>query len=500
MTRPVEMLREAAGCLRRALLDVSPDSADRGRLLVELATVERGFDPAAAVRHVFYAAPLLPTARERAEAVARLAPATLVHELGRDLVAEVSAELAGTDRDLALRLEARSRYATLDDPAALDLAADRLAGLGMGTGGERELLTVLAYAATVGAKAPADEIARLMVGVLDREPAAPDRVHTALPLAMLALVAVDRSALLLPWLDTAQGAERALALVFLGRVGEAKEAALAATAHPVAMTALSMAALELRDPELTNRVLALPHGKHPCFDVHAQLLRASATALAGDFRQALDEVLTCGRKLDRAGWVNPVLFRWQTTAALLHHQLGDRDAALGLATDARTRALAWGAASGIGGASRVVGHLTPGRPGVELLREAVAVLESSDNVLEQAKARLALGTRLRSAGDPTASEVLRAARELAGAAGMPWLAAQSGGLLSATDTVEPGRPLTRSEARVVELAAGDRTNHEIAEFLGISCRAVEKHLTNSFRKLGIRRRTELAGALAAGSA
>jgi DNA-binding CsgD family transcriptional regulator len=477
--------------LRRALLDVPPDSVDRARLLVELAMMERGCDPAAAAWHVFYAAPLLPTARDRAEALTRLAPATLVHEPMQDLLTEVAAELGAGE--LAPRLEARLRYATLDDPAALDAATHQLTGLGTDT----ELLTVLTYAATVGAKTPASEAARLMVTVLDREPATPEHVHTALPLAALTLVAADRVAPLLPWLDTAlataQGAEqavvraeRALALVYLGRAREARSLALEVAGSPLAATALSMVALELRDPELTNRVLAQRHE-----DVFARLLRVSATALAGDFPGALAQALECGRRLDRAGWVNPVLFRWQLSAALLHDHLGDREAALALATDARTRALAWGAASGIGRASRVLGHLTPDQPGVDLLRDAVEVLEGSDNLLERAKARLALGTRLRSVGDPGSGEVLRAARGLASEAGAPWLA---GGLLA----VAPGRPLTRSETRVVELATGDRTNHEIAELLGITCRAVEKHLTNSFRKLGIRRRTELAGALAAG--
>jgi DNA-binding CsgD family transcriptional regulator len=48
---------------------------------------------------------------------------------------------------------------------------------------------------------------------------------------------------------------------------------------------------------------------------------------------------------------------------------------------------------------------------------------------------------------------------------------------------------------VAELAAGGRTNREIADALFITVKAVEWHLGNSYRKLDIRGRGQLAGAL-----
>ncbi|MER6396744.1 helix-turn-helix transcriptional regulator, partial [Kitasatospora sp. NPDC001603] len=55
--------------------------------------------------------------------------------------------------------------------------------------------------------------------------------------------------------------------------------------------------------------------------------------------------------------------------------------------------------------------------------------------------------------------------------------------------------LTDSELRICRLATAGHSNAEIAAMLHLAVRTVETHLTNSFRKLGVRRRAELAGAL-----
>ena len=59
----------------------------------------------------------------------------------------------------------------------------------------------------------------------------------------------------------------------------------------------------------------------------------------------------------------------------------------------------------------------------------------------------------------------------------------------------PSDDLTEAERRVARLAADGRHNKEIAAELFLSVGTVERHLTNAYRKLGVRSRTELAGRL-----
>ena len=55
--------------------------------------------------------------------------------------------------------------------------------------------------------------------------------------------------------------------------------------------------------------------------------------------------------------------------------------------------------------------------------------------------------------------------------------------------------LTPSELRVAERAAAGQTNRAIAEALFVTPKTVELHLRNAYRKLGARKRSDLAGLL-----
>ncbi|MBV8711368.1 MAG: helix-turn-helix transcriptional regulator [Solirubrobacterales bacterium] len=55
--------------------------------------------------------------------------------------------------------------------------------------------------------------------------------------------------------------------------------------------------------------------------------------------------------------------------------------------------------------------------------------------------------------------------------------------------------LSGTEAEIARLVAAGRTNREVAAALHLSARTVEWNLSKLYRKLGVRSRTELAGAL-----
>jgi DNA-binding CsgD family transcriptional regulator len=58
----------------------------------------------------------------------------------------------------------------------------------------------------------------------------------------------------------------------------------------------------------------------------------------------------------------------------------------------------------------------------------------------------------------------------------------------------PGRPLTRREAQVLRLVAQGHTDRQIAAALGVSEDTVGRHLTHTYRKLGVATRAAASAA------
>ncbi|MGW4824340.1 AAA family ATPase [Streptomyces sp. NPDC004227] len=304
--------------------------------------------------------------------------------------------------------------------------------------------------------------------------------------------------------DDAMGhARRALFHIARGRLPQAREQAeriaeLAGTigeeSRCFVYGVLGALALSARDVHLGSRIVAEAAGRAfaPIPAALLSLLRMAEQAQAGAADTALETALECGRQLECAGWRNPVLFPWRPWAISLSQQLGDHHLARTLAAEECARAREWGAPVAIGRALRLRARADGADDRVDLLREAVATLRDSANELELFMAVRDLGRLL---GDGAEGrEALREAGELAESCGVPWLA----GPVSAE-----GRPsvpvvrsaLTRTESRVASLVVNGLTNQEIAAELQVSARAVEKHLTNSYRKLGITGRRELAAVL-----
>jgi DNA-binding CsgD family transcriptional regulator len=229
--------------------------------------------------------------------------------------------------------------------------------------------------------------------------------------------------------------------------------------------------------------------------------RARVLAARGDAAAALENFLAAGRALQAALMPNPALLPWRTGAAIAAARLGHADEARALADEDVALARRFGAARPIGIALRGRGLATGS---VDDLEQAVRVLQDSPAQLELARATIDLGAALRRDGRRAiAREHLRlgfdmarrfeahaleraAAEELAAAGGRARPRSQSGAASS----------LTPSERRVAGMAARGMTNREIAQALFVTVKAVQWHLRNTYRKLDLSSRDELAAALA----
>jgi DNA-binding CsgD family transcriptional regulator len=130
------------------------------------------------------------------------------------------------------------------------------------------------------------------------------------------------------------------------------------------------------------------------------------------------------------------------------------------------------------------------------LSAALVLHEDVDLPVEHIETLLHHGGFLRRRGRvQEARVVLRRALGLAEEIGATWL----GGYVHGELAVAGGRrrisrsplDLTAQEQRVADLAAAGRSNREIAQFLSVSGRTVESHLTRVYAKLGVHSKREL---------
>ena len=217
---------------------------------------------------------------------------------------------------------------------------------------------------------------------------------------------------------------------------------------------------------------------------------------------ALEDLLAVGKLFTRLRSLNSTTTPWRSDAALAHLALGARAEARALAAEEVALAQAYNAPRTLGIALRAAGLAEGGRRGIELLRQAVGVLEGSGARLEHARAMTDLGAALRRAGQRAESrETLRPALDLAHRCGALALTERARTELVAAG----GRPrrlvlsgldsLTPSERRVAQLAAVGLSNRDIAQNLFITTRTVEGHLTHAYHKLAITSREQLPAAL-----
>ena len=223
----------------------------------------------------------------------------------------------------------------------------------------------------------------------------------------------------------------------------------------------------------------------------------------GRYEDALAKADACGRDWPDAVNPNPADGPWRTFKAFALHKLGRDEEAEAVALEELEFAKAWGSPGTVGRVLRTLGR-TRGEAGIADIEQAIEILEPSTARLEHARAVAALGTALRRFGRPTdAREPLRRALELASACDATLLVEevraelQVVGVRPRSDSATGIESLTPSERRVVDLAVGGGTNRDIAQELYVTPKTVEVHLSNAYRKLGIRGRRELPQAIAA---
>jgi DNA-binding CsgD family transcriptional regulator len=134
--------------------------------------------------------------------------------------------------------------------------------------------------------------------------------------------------------------------------------------------------------------------------------------------------------------------------------------------------------------------------------EALDLHERTPDVFEQARSRLAYGARLRRDGQRSKSrEQLREAFSAFDRLGArPWAEQARSELAATGETARRRDPstldeLTPQEYQIARLLAGGMTTREAAAAAFLSPKTVEYHLRNTYRKLGIHSREDLAARL-----
>jgi DNA-binding CsgD family transcriptional regulator len=198
---------------------------------------------------------------------------------------------------------------------------------------------------------------------------------------------------------------------------------------------------------------------------------------------------------------NPVYSPWRRGTGIALARLGRGAEALALVDEEVELAREWGAGGTLGTALVARGTVL-GRDGLDDMADGVALLRNADMMLPLARGELTYGSALRAAGRRTdAQDALRRALDVAERSGARRVAALAHEELVAAGA-RPRRArmtgvasLTPGELRVARMAAGGMTNREIAEALFVTRKAIQWHLGNAYRKLGIASREELPAAL-----
>ncbi|EFC80449.1 AAA family ATPase [Parafrankia sp. EUN1f] len=196
---------------------------------------------------------------------------------------------------------------------------------------------------------------------------------------------------------------------------------------------------------------------------------------------------------------------WLLHAAIACARLGRHDQGKSLADEHLQLARHLGVARHISVGLRIRALFEDADAASALLRESVELLEFSPARLEMARSLESLGHLLIETGHSRAGlEAIARGAELAAQCHAGRMVERLGSLLADSGRKVPGaqvqglHALTPAERTAAGLAADGFTNRQIAEQLFLSEKTVETHLSRAYRKVGVRSRTQLAAAMAAG--
>lgn len=319
---------------------------------------------------------------------------------------------------------------------------------------------------------------------------------------------------LLLWANA--GAFGALGMYMQGRIKEAEALGRQAldalpfgwsVAIPFSSTITAYAAMERGDLDAAEEALQQAEGR--AWDGTTQWpffleARGRWRFLKGDLEGAIEDVSKAGELMvEVIGTNNPALLGWRSRLARLLAAQGKTTEALDLVDEEMTWARRFGAPRALATSLRVAGEL---RDEIGPIEEAYSLLEDSPALMERAFSCLSLGKALVRKGMLKESRpYLTDALMVAETTGAKFLERDARESLRASGA-KPRRPavtgvvaLTPGELRVARFAARGYSNREIAEALFVTMKAVEWHLGNVYRKLGISSRKDLEKALSQGS-
>jgi DNA-binding CsgD family transcriptional regulator len=186
-----------------------------------------------------------------------------------------------------------------------------------------------------------------------------------------------------------------------------------------------------------------------------------------------------------------------------HLRLGRVDEARAASDEFTAAAEAKGQPWALARAARCRGMLAPDGAFEDAFADAIALHGRTPDAFEAARTRLAFGARLRRAKQRSRSRrELRAAHEAFEQLGARGWAAQARAELAATGEAARRRDpstlddLTPQEFQIARMLSSGMTTREAAAAAFLSPKTIEYHLRNTYRKLGIRSRDELAERMA----